>query len=89
MRLKPRFRGSGPPSDPPPDLPLLMGILRAVHTHPDLPREPILHALTGALPRGKYQLPSIGVPLVLDRSARGPTLYPWILDSCERCTHHN
>ena len=49
----------------PPDVPLLMGILRAVHSHPDLPREPILHALTGALPRGKYQLPSVASPLFL------------------------
>ena len=50
---------------PPLDLPLLMGILRAVHSHPDLPREPILHVLTGALPRGKYQLPSFVSPLFL------------------------
>ena len=47
------------------DLPLLMGILRAVHAHPDLPREPILRAFTNAVPRGKYKLPSISYPLCL------------------------
>ena len=47
------------------DLPLLMGILRAVHSHPALPREPVLHALTSALPRGKYRLPSFSSPLFL------------------------
>ena len=47
------------------DLPLLMGILRAVHSHPHLPREPILCALTCALPRGKYELPSVSPPLFL------------------------
>ena len=47
------------------DLPLLMGILRAVHAHHDLPRKPILQALTDLLPRGKYQLPSVSSPLFL------------------------
>ena len=49
----------------PPDLPFLMGILRAVHSHPDLVREPILRALTGPLPWGKYQLPSVSSPRLL------------------------
>ena len=44
---------------------LLMGILRAVHAHQDLPCEPILRALTHVLPRGKYQLPSVSSPLSL------------------------
>ena len=34
----------------PPYLPLLMGILRVVRTHPELPREPVLQALDGAVP---------------------------------------
>ena len=42
-----------------------MGILRVVQTHPELPREPIVQALTGALPRGKYRLPSITSPLFM------------------------
>ena len=44
---------------------LLMGILRAVHAHQDLPCEPILRALTHVLLRGKYQLPSVSSPLSL------------------------
>ena len=47
------------------EFPLLMGILRAVHAHRDLPRKPILRALTDVLPRGKYQLPSVSSPLFL------------------------
>ena len=42
-----------------------MGCLRVVHARPDLLHEPILRALTCALPRGKYQLPSVSSPLFL------------------------
>ena len=47
------------------DLPLLMGILRAVHNHPELPRGPVLQAHTGALPRETYWLPSSISPLFM------------------------
>ena len=47
------------------DLPLVMGILSAVHSHLDVPCEPLLRALTSALPRGKYQPPSVSSPLFL------------------------